>query len=763
MNLSFQTPKLAKSHSSTILQRTPYMSPTFSNTCRVGNDVLYSQDDISEDMSMNQDDKMICNEHGLRYPINMPSREASQRTINEVDYYHNPTELFRWINYRRWDGAKKRVEVHPEEASVWISSRNDENSIRWRSLPLHLVCMQSYVKHYIHNEHDKKSNEHYHLSDEEVDYHNQGLKDVDSLIDELLRVYPKAVREKDHNGMLPLHVCINRIDDINTPNDAVIMYLLLSYPSGVHIRDNYGRTPLDILRQKQERYPNLDRTLRIMLRASEIMTNTIEYEHIDDDNMMTPSLHRISEDESSQYIPQVVHHGIVQEISHDRDNIDSNESLTKITIYDDVETELQKVEKERGRLFATIAGLRNEIDNHDGIIVKIRPENNAEVEKYKQQLSSLQSELNATRPLSLGTETELTYQFSKREHLSSTASNIEEKFNVLGAKSSRENENDEIDDLKVELKQSKSLEEESTQKKVYLKKHSNNVEMQVDRICGAFASLLAKYDHTVETYIRNEAQLISNIQAEREECSASLDKFQKQLKLLYAFTADFRQKFIDSANKEASLMEQFMGAKKDNTEAVAKIKCELSDIISQFTHVDYETYISGSIKNETKSKKSTSSDQKIEVEDQSLSSSSIIRERKGIDQLPYPKVKSPFLLEMLERRALESTRKQTSVQQAEMEDPPMTPISSSDISKIASGSLQTPDVRQQINSIRAALVTEETHFKCSDFESNPICSSIVTPLGGNEKTFKNTTTAEINQNTDMGDISILRSKYSSPK
>lgn len=709
MSLSFQTPKVVKSHSSTMMQRTPCMSPTFSNTCRVGNDVLYSKDDISEDISMNHDNKMICNEHRVHYALITPSREAIQRTpdskrINEVDYYHNPTELFRWINYRRWDGAKKRVEAHPEEASVWISSRNDGNSIRWRSLPLHLVCMQSYVKHCIHNEHNEKSNEHYHLSDEEVEYHNQSLKDVDSLIDELLRVYPKAIQEKDHNGMLPLHVCINRINDINTPNDAVIMYLIISYPSGVYIRDNYGRTPLDILRQKQERYPNLDRTLRIMLRASEMMSNTIDNEHIDDDNMMTPSLHCISEDDSSQYTPQVVHHEIVQDISHHRENIDTNESVTK-----NVETELQKVKKERDELSAKIAGLRHEINNHDEVIAKIRRENNAEVEKYRQQLSSLQIELNAIRP-----------------PVRSTVSEFDEKFKAL----SRENE---IDDLKVELKYSKSLED----------KHNNEVEMHVDRLCGAFVSLLAKYERTVETCIRNEAQLVTNIQAEREECSASVGKFQKQLKLLGAVTADFVENFIDSTKKEASLMEQFMDAKKENTEAVAKIKCEFMEIISQFADVDYATSVSGSIEEETKSKKSTTSDQKIDVEDRSLSSSSIVRGYKGIDHLPYPKVKSPFLLEILEQRALESTRKQTSVQQADMDDPPMTPISSSDISNLVSGSLHTPEARQPIHSGRATLVEETAHFKYSDFESSP--------------------TAEVNRIKDVEDISILRLKYSSPR
>ena len=47
---------------------------------------------------------------------------TNNNTIKEVDYYLNPTELFRWINYRRWDGARSRAQSHPDESSTWIVS-----------------------------------------------------------------------------------------------------------------------------------------------------------------------------------------------------------------------------------------------------------------------------------------------------------------------------------------------------------------------------------------------------------------------------------------------------------------------------------------------------------------------------------------------------------------------------------------------------------------------------------------------------------------
>ena len=61
---------------------------------------------------------------------------ASSSSVKEVDYYLNPTELFRWINYRRWDGAKTRAQSHPDECSTWIVSRhNADGRILWRTCP----------------------------------------------------------------------------------------------------------------------------------------------------------------------------------------------------------------------------------------------------------------------------------------------------------------------------------------------------------------------------------------------------------------------------------------------------------------------------------------------------------------------------------------------------------------------------------------------------------------------------------------------------
>eukprot|EP00957_Ditylum_brightwellii_P141741 10799268-Ditylum_brightwellii.AAC.1 len=77
---------------------------------------------------------------------NIPGKKRSCR---EVDAFQNPTELFQWINYGDWESAISTAVNFPLEASTWIVStassdagRRDSGKIKWRYLPLHLVCMQ---------------------------------------------------------------------------------------------------------------------------------------------------------------------------------------------------------------------------------------------------------------------------------------------------------------------------------------------------------------------------------------------------------------------------------------------------------------------------------------------------------------------------------------------------------------------------------------------------------------------------------------------
>ena len=163
----------------------------------------------------------------------------------EVDYYLNPTELFRWINYRRWDGAKARVLSHPDECSTWIVSRHSSDGrILWRHLPLHLVCMQS--------ENGNSENS------------SQITRQIEELVDVLLGAYPDGANSPDDQGMLPLHLVVA---NSSQPNERILNLLLMTYPTGVDVKDKYGRTPVDIVSEKVESGPHREAALRAMSRA----------------------------------------------------------------------------------------------------------------------------------------------------------------------------------------------------------------------------------------------------------------------------------------------------------------------------------------------------------------------------------------------------------------------------------------------------------------------------------------------------------------
>lgn len=132
----------------------------------------------------------------------------------EVDFYRNPTELFRWINYRRWEGAQKRAESCPEEVVTWIVSTDpNTNAIQWRHLPLHLCCLQSEVPI--------------------------------SLVETLLKLHPEAAEMEDHDGRTPLHLAC-----LKAGITEQLTTLLLAYNPGAAVTtDRNNCTPLDLLQQ----------------------------------------------------------------------------------------------------------------------------------------------------------------------------------------------------------------------------------------------------------------------------------------------------------------------------------------------------------------------------------------------------------------------------------------------------------------------------------------------------------------------------------
>ena len=99
--------------------------------------------------------------------------------MDEVDAYENPTELFQNINNGDIEKAIEIAACFPEEIQTWVSSRGFEDGegsdviIRWRYLPLHLVCLNP--------------------------------KPSKRMIGLFLSSFPKGAKLRDHNGNLPIH------------------------------------------------------------------------------------------------------------------------------------------------------------------------------------------------------------------------------------------------------------------------------------------------------------------------------------------------------------------------------------------------------------------------------------------------------------------------------------------------------------------------------------------------------------------------------
>mmetsp|Transcript_13061 Transcript_13061/g.30780 ORF Transcript_13061/g.30780 Transcript_13061/m.30780 type:complete len:613 (-) Transcript_13061:1593-3431(-) len=128
----------------------------------------------------------------------------------EVNYDEGPTELYRRIEDKDWEGALSRLETHPMEAKTWVSRREQRSiKIRWRLLPLHATCI---------------------------------FRAPLGLIEALIEVYRDGPQMKDDQGMLPVHLACR-----NGGSKGVILALLTGFPDSLRVKDRKGRTPLELV------------------------------------------------------------------------------------------------------------------------------------------------------------------------------------------------------------------------------------------------------------------------------------------------------------------------------------------------------------------------------------------------------------------------------------------------------------------------------------------------------------------------------------
>ena len=128
-------------------------------------------------------------------------------SCDDADFDDNPTEIFLAVHERMWNEVNRICERNPEEASIWMSRRNETNgSLGWRALPLHgAIIFQAPVK----------------------------------TISTLLAAYPESAASTDDRGMLPIHLAL-------TCNATVecVKLILQAFPECSDRPDEKGRVPL---------------------------------------------------------------------------------------------------------------------------------------------------------------------------------------------------------------------------------------------------------------------------------------------------------------------------------------------------------------------------------------------------------------------------------------------------------------------------------------------------------------------------------------
>ena len=581
----------------------------------------HSRDSPEQESSSSSKTSANANANSYQqYKNKNPSTQTSSTTTEkEVDYYHNPTELFRWINYRRWDGARARVHSNPEECAIWVVSRHStDGRVLWRQLPLHLVSMQCGIKfgeeHDFHNDenrdvddsthgHGHGHGQHTHgngksmggappSAAEEMARHNVHLQQVEQLLEDLLEAHPEAASLQDDQGMLPLHTCLNSINpDKNLgPNERVLSLLLLANAPAVQVRDHYGRTPADIIKAKMKiahgsaAVPRIETALRLVRRAEAMNQNIKEsMANEAEKKLIKVAQHADNERQASQRIIRRLEQELAEEQNRAQREVHSAGEMeqTSNILYEELrmvkqdyattELDLDQARKERDDLVAKNERLRNEMDKQDEIVAGIKSEAEKKVEEQAQVVASLKSEVNTARAMAEGMESQLRSKFSNEEELRSSVTQVRKEMSTLASQSKREKKKflEDIDRLEDELKHAKTFAEEMEKKNETLDQRNADLDKHLGQVLVAYNSLSSEYDQLFDSTNRHETSMMESIRVERNNIAAALEK---QKKMFEASIAEQEQLMTQASKKESVLRDMFAQAKKREIEAVGKIK-----------------------------------------------------------------------------------------------------------------------------------------------------------------------------------------------
>lgn len=504
----------------------------------------------------------------------------SPSNVKEVDYYLNPTELFRWINYRRFDGAKARAQSHPDECSTWIVSRhNTDGRVLWRHLPLHLICMQKEAACGAFDESDVQA--------------VVASRQMEQLMDVLLDSYPEGASSPDDQGMLPLHLLLSKAE--GEPNERVINLLLSSFPNAVDIRDKFGRTPNDILREScgehgqgtSDRCRAAFRALKRARFVSDRITATIRDESA---NIVAAVQHEASNERGAS---QKIIVRLEEELNKTRKETEARDLRERNTQEEirrmkselasmegklaDVNRNLEVVRKERDDLLSGNESMRSQLDSHNEVVEKVQRDANKGRESDLQTISELKSEVSTAKAMTEALESQLRSRFTNEEYLSTTVSDLEEQLEELKVRHEHatKKHQHEMDSLAADNKRLKWNAEELTKKNTQLQDKLKDLNKQMSSIISSYSALNSEHDRLIELSHTYENSLFESIRSERAQI---IEHFNKQREMLEKTFVEQERIIEESLQNQDKLM---TNAKSDRTRGkgvVEKLRNEFQQL-----------------------------------------------------------------------------------------------------------------------------------------------------------------------------------------
>ncbi|KAK1744852.1 hypothetical protein QTG54_004143 [Skeletonema marinoi] len=405
-------------------------------------------------------------------------------------------KTFRWINYRRWDGARTRAQSHPDEAATWIVSRHSSDGrILWRHLPLHLVCMQREAS----------------VSVEDLGDSNAVLaaRPMEHLVDILLDSYPEGASSPDDQGMLPLHLLLSKAE--NEPNERVINLILTSFPNAVDVKDKFGRTPYDVLREQcQEKGVTSDRcraAFRALKRArfvSDRISSTIQNESA---NIVAAVQHEATnerEELNSQMKEMEIRDSRERNWQEELRKM-KNELASMEEALEAANINLEATKEERDMYMNENESMKNKVEHHDEIIDRARSEAQQSRKSDIETIAKLKSEVNTSKAMAEALESQLRSRFTNEDYLSTTVSDLEEQ----------------LEELKV-------------RKNTQLTSKLSELSKQMGDILSSHGALCSEYDRCVEASEQTESSMLESIRSERAQLVESFTQQRQAFEKAFA-------------------------------------------------------------------------------------------------------------------------------------------------------------------------------------------------------------------------------------